>query len=135
MGKRDARPQPAMFLTKLLTSCVNNRWWMVEAPFVIDSKIVGQFTVPLGFMFNGNSIPRLGWVFSPPSDWLEAAAAHDFLCHYSDFDQKTCDRVYKEVLDAMGMTKVRRGARYGALRLADWIGLGGKRDKSLSQGG
>jgi hypothetical protein len=122
MGEQKFKPQPAMFRTRLVTSCVANGWWLTESPFVVESKVAGIIEIPAGFMFNGNSVPRLSWIISPPSDWLEAGALHDYLYHYGN-DKELADKVYKEVLEALGMGKLRRNFRYFGLKLFGGIGF------------
>jgi hypothetical protein len=107
----------AIFHTRLLVAPVGNgRLWITESPFVVESEIAGMIEVPAGFLFNGNSVPRVTWFVSPPSDYLEAGCVHDFLYAYGD-DRKLADQVYREILELQGMSKARRNFRYAVLRL------------------
>lgn len=109
-----------MFRTKLLVSPVGTgQLWITEAPFVVESELAGTIVVPSGFVFDGNSVPCITWWVSPPSDFLEAGCVHDFFYRYDD-DRKLADRVYKEILKALGMGRCRREFRYLMLRAFGW---------------
>jgi hypothetical protein len=110
----------AKFLTRLNVSPVVNRLWITNDWFIVETREAGLVEIPPNFMFDGNSLPRFLWWLSVPTDFLEAGATHDYLYRYGD-DQKVADRAYKEVLHLQGMGKVRRWARYVALRLFGWM--------------
>ena len=55
--------------------CKATRKWILEFPFIVSSQhLESKLHVPAGFVFDGNSLPRLLWFSSTPSDYLEAAA-------------------------------------------------------------
>lgn len=107
----------ATFVTELLVSPIKHgTLWITEAPFVVESAIAGTIEVPAGFLFDGNSLPRLAWIVRPKTEYLEAGCVHDFLYRYGK-DRKLADRVYEEILESMGMNKAERKTWYFALRM------------------
>jgi hypothetical protein len=114
---RPALPELPIFHTKLIVSQIGReRLWLTEAPFVVESAYAGLIEIPAGFLFDGNSVPRLTWSISPPSDYLASACVHDYLYRYFN-DRKLADVVYRELLGAQGMGKAQRNLRYLMLRL------------------
>jgi len=118
----------AKFHSKLVISPVGeHRLWITECPFVVETLAAGIVTVPAGFLFDGNSLPRLMWWYSLPTDFLEAGCLHDYLYRYGR-DRKVADQAYTEVLELQGQNKVSRGLRYTALRL--FGGIAFKKDQA-----
>lgn len=118
-----------MFTTPLILQPVNGRHWQVRAELVFESPSVGRLIVPAGFITDLNSIPRLYWSVSPPTDFPEAGTLHDWL--YSvQFGRAEADQVYAEALASLGMDTLRVKARYVALRL-----FGGLAYRNHAKGG
>ena len=109
----------AKFITKLDVSPVPGpgRLWITDAPFVVESDIMGVIQIPAGFVFDGNSLPRVVWVESLPTDFLESGCVHDWLYKHNS-NRKENDQVYREMLKVQGVGKFRRNFRYWVLRLA-----------------
>jgi hypothetical protein len=124
----------AKFITRLIYSSVegHNRLWITEAPFVVESDLVGVLEIPAGFMFDGNSLPRAMWWLSLPTDYMETGCVHDFLYRYGK-DRKLADQVYKEFLAYQGGGRVRTTARYWALRLFGGPAFKAKSAESTAQ--
>jgi hypothetical protein len=106
------------FLTRLVYSSVegHNQLWITDAPFVVWSDILGRITVPAGFIFDGNSLPRVMRLVSLPSDYMETGCVHDWL-YREGVPRELADLVYRELMGYQGAGKVRRTVRYAALRL------------------
>ena len=71
-------------------------------------------TVPVGFLTDGASIPRIFWFWtSPIGRHAQAAILHDYLCEYLSIDvdgeatpitRQEADRIFKESLLALGVS-------------------------------
>lgn len=113
------------FHTKLVVS-KDNGGFVVEAPFVVSHpELPGHhfLTVPVGFSFDGNSVPRVTWWLSPPSDYLEAGCIHDYLYKNGakmGVSRRTVDHIYREALDKQGLSGWRRWARWAGVRAFGW---------------
>lgn len=114
MGQLHAHPK--MFLTDLLLHSIGNRKWEVAVPFVVETKTMGIVTVDAGFECDLNSIPQFLWFVSTPADFPEAGVCHDW-GYRGHMTRAQADAVYLEILEALGMGKVRRNLRYAALRV------------------
>lgn len=108
----------ARFVTELVLRPLpgERRLWQLLMPLVYESGYVGTITVPAGFVFDGNSLPRILWMISVPTDYMGAGCIHDYLYRVGD-DRKVADLVYVEALEVLGAGPVRRQTRYVALRL------------------
>ena len=112
------------FVNELVVSKVGSGGrFEVENPFTVDHPLIGELTIPVGFQFDGNSVPRLGWIVSPPSDFLESGCFHDYGYKHGaelGIDRGTVDRVYRDFLGLQGMNKFRRWTRWMAVRGFGW---------------
>ena len=106
----------AVFLTPLVLHPLPERRWQVMADFRIHLRSAMVLTVPEGFVTDLNSLPRVWWSVSPASDYPEAGVAHDYL-YATQANKAGADSVYLELLEALGMSRPRRLARYWALVL------------------
>jgi len=95
------------------------RTWVLEAPLVYWSDRFGEIVVPAGFECDLNSIPRLGWVISPKTDYPQAGVIHDWL-YRSKAGRGVADAVYREALVACGCPEWRAYGRWLALRAFGW---------------
>jgi hypothetical protein len=109
----------ARFHTKLImTPVAGRRMWILEAPLVYESVVLDTIVaVPAGFICDLNSIPRIFWWLSPPTDFPEAGVVHDFGYRYKLWPRETVDAVYREALDVTGAGAVRRFLRYWGVRI------------------
>jgi hypothetical protein len=97
-------------------------------PFTYLSTEHGPITVPVGFMTDGASVPRIFWnVLSPFGDYFSAAVIHDFLYspHNRRFDRRTCDRIFLAAMIDAGVPFIRRRVIYRAVRLGGWAAFRG----------
>ena len=107
------------FKTKLaMTPVAGQRMWILEAPLVYESAVLdAEVEVPTGFICDLNSIPRIFWWLSPPTDFPEAGVVHDFGYRYKLWPRATVDAVYREALEATGAGSVRRFLRFWGVRI------------------
>ena len=116
------------FLCKLFLEPLPNRQWMVygQCPqsgepmdYMVYTRTAGLLVIPAGFVCDLNSIPRLLWWASPPTDFPEAGVVHDW-AYRGHLERGVADKVYAELLDALGASPARSAGRYMALRLFGW---------------
>nr|DAX81627.1 MAG TPA: Protein of unknown function (DUF1353) [Bacteriophage sp.] len=83
-------------------------------------------TVPVGYLTNGANIPRPFWSLFPPNspEYLSAALVHDYM--YDQQDYKKADRYFKEMLKALGCSRLKINLFYYAVRIYSRIKFGAK---------
>lgn len=88
--------------------------WVVTKPFsfYIGDKHSGRWVhVPIGFMTDGASVPRMLWSFIPPwGVYGQAVILHDFLCEYlsitvdglpADITRQYADELFDEAMKVL----------------------------------
>lgn len=121
--KLKAAIPPPYILRSLHAEYRAGRTYELMAPFVYVSAIVGQLTVPTGFITDFHSVARGLWNILPPDDWAEAAVAHDALYRFGKNDdglsisRLEADQVHRECNIHVGAPKVRAEIMYRGLRL------------------
>lgn len=79
-----------------------------------------RVTIARGFAFDGCSIPRFLWrLCGHPMEIprVAAALAHDWLYAAHVCDRALADAIYRAICLAVGMSSIRAGVEYRALRL------------------
>lgn len=97
-------------------------WYLAEpvAYYLRDGR---EITIPEGFRFDGHSVPRLFWVFTPPFGLdIYASLVHDYLCKYPNtlsVKRKQADAEYKALMfsEAYQMSALRSFLMTSAVRL------------------
>jgi hypothetical protein len=100
----------------------DSRIFEITQPFRYISSI-GLITVPVGFLTDGLSIPRVFWNLadlSPYSSAFPAGLIHDFL--YSKANRRAltraeCDRIFHEAMQDIGVGWLTRRIIYRAVRI------------------
>lgn len=114
-----------LFLNKL----TGTREWVVtrDFTFYVDGT---KYTVPKGFKTNLASTPRVLWPLFPPSGiYTEASVAHDWLYHTEVIPFNKADKVYQEICELCGTSKVRSKSMYLGLRSFGWLHRALTKDK------
>jgi hypothetical protein len=90
-------------LTPLILRAIDGDRWIVEQEFRVMTARLGLIVVEAGRPTDLNSTPRLFWNVLPPSEYAEAAAAHDKL--YQDgrlngvvISRADADEVHRELV-------------------------------------
>jgi hypothetical protein len=79
--------------------------------------------IPVGFISDGASVPRLMWSIYPPfGRYLEAAVVHDYYCELgrmgkSPIDSVAAAKLFLEAMEVCGVSKWKRTKMYWAVRL------------------
>jgi len=98
---------------------------------VYSATLDAIITVPHGFTFDGESIPRFLQPLVPPfGQSKRGACVHDYLYRYAGYHSVTgiiigvnraeADAVYCELIRAKGLPWWRANMRWGVLRLFGW---------------
>lgn len=86
-----------------------------------------DIVVPVGFIFDGASTPRLLWSIIPPfKKTMRAACVHDYMCRTArnNGDRKKADQYFLQALKEMGFNPVRRTLGYIGVRVGAFFGVG-----------
>ncbi len=122
-------PDNSRFLTGLFASRTpaqsreHLNGWRVESPLVFFSETQGEITVPVGFLTDFASVPRLPFAYLFFGDRAHAAAVvHDWLCR---IDYPMCRItwaaaavVFLEAMKAEGVPFYQRWPMYSAVHFA-----------------
>lgn len=105
-----------MIVPEIVLVPLAKREWRIAESFKVLTDTLGWVLIPKGFVCDLNSMPRFMWWESTPTDYPQAGATHDWL-YWEQVPKDDADRVYREILLALGMGSFRANARYQALRL------------------
>lgn len=86
-----------------------------------------DIVIPVGFVFDGASTPRIFWSIIPPFKLTKrASCVHDWLCKNArnSKDRRRADKIFAEALREMGMNPVRVFLGYVGVRLGALWGAG-----------
>lgn len=111
------------FLGDLVLKAVPGGWEVVE-DFTYHSELINKdIIVPTGYFTDLASVPRLARFIVPVANAKnrKAAVVHDYLCtHGIELgivrDQKQADKVFREALGVVGLSRVKSGALYYPVR-------------------
>ena len=116
------------FTTPFVGELIGPNLWKVKEPFEYH---VGQYPsdeiikVPVGFVTNFASVPRIFWVIiSPVDDHGKAAVTHDYCYSMHYHSRKRSDEIFKEALEVLGVKKWKVFCMYWAVRLfgsPNWV--------------
>ena len=86
----------------------------------------GTITVPVDFITDGASVPRIFWnILSPYGSYFPAALIHDFLYSKASdsygFTRLQCDQIFKAAMYDIGIGWLKRETIYRAVRAAGWL--------------
>jgi hypothetical protein len=101
-----------------------NKWRLAERFIVYTEQAEEEkvwIEVKDGFETDFASIPK---VFIPLLRWKDkfnkASVAHDWLYSTKQFDRKTADRIFLELMLALGINKVKAYLFYFVVRIFGW---------------
>ena len=82
------------------------------------------FVVPEGFMFDGDSVPRLPLVYMlfKGRSGLQPPCAHDYLYETGQTTRKEADQVYWSAMRYHGVSLVWAIPHYIGVRIGGWVG-------------
>ena len=95
------------------------KFWELLAPLVFESDEYGEIIVPVGFLSDFASVPRLPLVYALFGNTShKSATLHDFL--YSkgtQFSREAADALFFEAMKSRGQSKWRRYPMWWAVRV------------------
>ncbi len=106
------------FLTPLIVEELDDQRWALTSDLWYQSDIFGgDIKVPLGFVTDFASVPRIPFAFWATGDTAhEGATVHDFLYQTHLRDRETADRIFLEAMKVTGIAPWRRDLMYWAVR-------------------
>jgi len=113
------------FTTPADLRMLGNEQWELLSAFEFH---VGQYpsddviTVPVGFVTDLASTPRILWSVLPPfGEYAKASIVHDYLYQQAIGSKRYADDVFMEAMTVLGVAKWRRAVMYWGVR---WFGKG-----------
>ena len=113
--------------TKILTisPLPDGSSWYLRHPFGYDVGEKGSgdtVEVPVGYMTDFASVPRLFWILFPRwGKYGNAAVIHDFLYWEQSSSRRETDRIFLEAMGVLNVGTVTRYTLYGAVRAFGWL--------------
>lgn len=112
------------FTTPFIGELVGKNKWRVFKEFDYH---VGSYPsleiihVPVGFITNFASVPRIFWfLISPIDDHGKAAVVHDYLYTIGYSKKSVCDKIYLEALTVLKVSKIKRIILYYGVKYFGW---------------
>lgn len=93
--------------------------WRVAQDFSFQSEGAGLITVPAGFVCDLSSLPRIVRPLSTPADFPRSGVLHDW-AYTTQMPRRMADALYREALTCERASRVKRWARWAALRAFGW---------------
>jgi hypothetical protein len=108
-------------LSPLMTERLGNRLWLVLAPFGFSVDGI-PFEIPAGFVYDGNSSPRVMWALCSPVGGVygEAGPPHDYFYSLDCpivVPRKYADNVHRAIGIFRGSNEIRAKLVYDGIRL------------------
>lgn len=122
------------FTTELVVQSIDERKWKVMQRFNYNIDAVDSANaveVPVGFVTDFASIPRILWVLLPPwGKYGKAAVIHDYMYtehkhsvfsvegveSFVQIDRKQADDIFLQSMEVLGVNVITRYAMYAAVR-------------------
>lgn len=130
MGKNKTKYFPKDLQAKFVG---RGRWRLIRG-FEYNPDEGKKIEVPIGFVSDGASIPRIAYSLIGgrwTGKYVKAALIHDWLYFSQTTEQKFADKVFIVAMRVMGVSWWRRVVMYRAVRIFGWIPWN-KRAKELN---
>lgn len=113
------------FWSRSVTEHLDRKFSRVAQPLVYATRIPNArgalLVVPVGFVTDFASIPRLLWALLPrDGSYQPAAVLHDWL-YTEDVSRKDADDIFLEAMEACGTCGPVRRAIWLGVRLCGWL--------------
>jgi hypothetical protein len=118
------RTDPPRFLTPLDVRRRDDGRWVLIAPLIFESAVLGLVTVPRGFDTDFASVPRVPFAFLVAGDRAhEAAVLHDAIYRRGEvrgepITRALADEAFRDAMEATGEPWWRRRVMWAAVRVA-----------------
>ena len=115
------------FLSRLHVEKVVGGWVLIDPLSYYSPMLKETITVPMGFLTDFASVPRMPFVFLLFGDVAhEAAVIHDYLYNAHWLSRREADGVLLEALEAAGVSWWRRWPMWAAVRVFGGAFFGGR---------
>lgn len=123
------------FTTELVVQSIDDRKWRVNERFnynIDTADSSNAVEVPVGFITDFASIPRILWVLLPPwGKYGKAAVIHDYMYtehkhsvfsaegveSFVQIERKQADDIFLQAMEVLGVNVITRYAMYAAVRV------------------
>lgn len=123
------------FTSELVVQSIDERKWKVMERFnynIDTADSVNAVEVPVGFITDFASIPRILWNVLPPwGKYGKAAVIHDYMYtehkhsvfsaegveSFVQIERKQADGIFLQAMEVLGVNKITRYAMYYAVRV------------------
>lgn len=118
------------FTDPLIVRHLDGRRWQVmkEFSYHVGSEDSDEvITVPVGFITDFASIPRLFWslIGAPTGKYGKAAVIHDYLYYTcglnTQYTRAKCDYIFYEAMQVLGIPFWKRWLMYHSVKMFAWI--------------
>lgn len=110
----------SQFTTPFVGELIGLNLWIVREPFeyhVGSYPSLEVIKVPVGFITDFATIPRIFWpIISPIDIHGKAAVIHDYCYEIALYPRKRCDEIFLESLEVLDVNKAKRNIMYYAVR-------------------
>jgi len=110
----------SQFTTPFVGELIGRNLWRVKEPFEYH---VGEYPskeiikVPIGFITNFASVPRIFWpIISPIDSHGKAAVVHDYCYYTALYPRKRCDEIFLEGMIVLKVGTIKRTLIYHTVR-------------------
>ena len=111
---------PEEFKTDLTRKTLSARTDTLTEPLVFQGRDQ-EFTVPVGFVTDMTSVPRIFWSLYPPTGvYSLAAVLHDYLYYTGIVSRKDADGTFRRAMRVSGTGRLTRYPLYWGVRLGGW---------------
>lgn len=113
-----------------VTKISKNRWKIARAfRFYLDDLQHEYIDIPVGFVTDFASVPRIFWGLFPPAtgEYVQAAVVHDYLIDHGTInvgshnlrmvDYKEANEIFNTAMKVLGTPDFQRKCMYGAVVL------------------
>jgi len=115
----------AGFTSPLKVTPLDSKLWQLLEGFDYwtgDVPTEHLISVPVGFITDFASVPRLLWPILPPwGNYGKSAVVHDYLYKTKTFSRRRSDQIFLEGMRVLGVSWKTRTTMYGAVRAWGWI--------------
>ncbi|ENJ3383787.1 DUF1353 domain-containing protein [Salmonella enterica] len=108
------------FTTPAILEMLGHYDWRVHEPFAfyLSDDNSDVIEVPVGFVTDLATVPRIFWILLPPDGkYAKAAIIHDYLYDNALRTKYEADRIFLDGMDVLGVPKWKRTVMYWAVRL------------------
>lgn len=123
------------FLDALILEPLDNGYtWKIIEPFDYEVGNLGsgeKIDVPIGFVTDLASIPRLFWNIMPPfGRYSRAAVLHDWLYHTQQYTRKKSDHILLEAMAVLNVSWITRWTIFLGVRSGGWMAWNSHQQKN-----